>query len=93
MSNTLALSTSWVEASNNAGDYYQWTWDPWQATTNTVTYYPYHWCTCHGCCDHRITLSLKEVDTLRRAAKGNKKLTAVLQKLTPKIEVEIDLDA
>ena len=55
--------------------------------TNTV-----HICHCHWCSiEKKVRMSLKEVDTLRRAAKKDAKLRDVLQRLTDFIEVEVEL--
>ena len=42
--------------------------------------------------DVKVTLKFSEVDRLRKAAQKDEKLKAVLEKLTPCIEVVVDLD-
>ncbi len=42
--------------------------------------------------DVKVVLKFSEVDRLRKAAQKDEKLKAVLEKLTPCIEVTVDLD-
>jgi hypothetical protein len=62
--------------------------DWWSGYCQPIRYYPYQSTTY---IDRKIRLKLSEVDTLRRACKGDEKLKEVLKKITPMIEVEVDL--
>lgn len=57
---------------------------------NTQWHYWYPWKTTEYI-DRKIRVKLSELDTLRKAAKGDDKLKEVLKKFTPLIEVEVDL--
>jgi len=81
---TVTPTDNWLDTSDTLTN-----WQDWTGGTTSCNIH-YNWCSCHW---HggKIRLSLKEVDTLRKAAKKDSKLKEVLNKLTPKIEVEIEL--
>ena len=95
---TCSLTGGWTNATENystaiggalGGDYWQrWSWWP---------DYHYHYYTPYIQPitierDVKVTLKFSEVDRLRKAAQKDEKLKAVLEKLTPCIEVVVDLD-
>ncbi len=64
------------------------TGDWWTNWCQPIHYYPYPQTTY---VDRKIRLKLSEVDTLRKACRDNENLKNVLKKITPMIEVEVDL--
>ena len=102
---TCSLTGGWTNASSTmTGDYqggsyvgdfqgtaYRPGWPAWWDT------YHYHYYTPYiqpitVARDVKVVLKFSEVDRLRKAAQKDEKLKAVLEKLTPCIEVVVDLD-
>ena len=101
---TCSLASGWTAAS--AGDFVggEYTGDiiqtgyGWQVPwPNWWPEYHYHYYTPYiqpitVTRDVKVTLKFSEVDRLRKAAQKDAKLKAVLEKLTPCIEVVVDLE-
>lgn len=102
---TCSLTSGWTNAVadyNTAGSY---TGDTIGTGWAPQAYWPQWWDHHHhyyhytpyiqpitSCVTVRVMLKFSEVDLLRKAAQRNKKLKAVLEKLTPCIEVVVDLE-
>ena len=93
------LNTNWLQSDTATTNTDNWTGDfiPY-VSPYVAPWYPYvysntvHICHCHWCSiEKKVRMTLKEVDTLRRAAKKDAKLREVLQRLTDFIEVEVEL--
>ena len=90
------LATGWTESatiSNNTftiGD--PWPYQPWVYTPPIYNHFTTTICHCHWCKQPKIRLDMAEVDTLRRAAKKDKKLKDVLEQFTDYIEVTVEFD-
>lgn len=69
------LSNNWLDAAQMSNGVYGWT-TPTYSWTSYVT--------------QKVRLKLSEVERLRDAAKADKKLRDVLNKLAPAIEIEVD---
>ena len=99
MSTTMAVTTGWVDTvatSGTTGDF---------TTTQWCGIHGHGWCDCYPIRQwvypyyyqpitvetHRpIKLTMTEVETLREAARLDKKLRETLRKFTHMIEVEVD---
>jgi hypothetical protein len=98
-STTVLAAGDWLDSSG--------TWNSVNSTTtSTVTNWCWG-CNCWPChCHHDyhyhyntystphrpIRISVGELDVLRKAAKGNRRLKAVLEKFTDQVEVEVSFD-
>ena len=104
---TCSLTSGWTNASSGAIDYQGGSYVGDFQGTGWVsqTYWPNWWDHHHHYYhytpwitpitvsrDVKVTLKFSEVDRLRKAAQKDEKLKAVLEKLTPCIEVVVDLD-
>ena len=85
------LNPNWLEATASdvtmttmapAGEYYNYANINWISPTYTWPTYLYGY--------QKITLTLSEVEHLRKCAKKDAKLKTALQKIAPHIEVVID---
>ena len=105
---SFALTAGWTDATasqtitggNYTGDFWvqQWpTWPTYPGWWEEKHYHHYHHYTPYLQPltierDVKVVLKFSEVDRLRKAAQKDEKLKAVLEKLTPCIEVVVDLD-
>ena len=103
---TCSLTSGWTSASSEVTDYtsgsytrgvigYDYGTNYWPNWWDHQHHY-YHytpWITPVTVTrDVKVVLKFSEVDRLRKAAQKDEKLKAVLEKLTPCIEVVVDLD-
>ena len=80
------LNTDWVDAANVTTTAYNGSVSNSLLTCGYTYTYPWGYYTPHA----KITLTLSEVEHLRKCAKKDAKLKAALQKIAPHIEVVID---
>ena len=92
-STSFALTSGWTDASQTttSGSFGINTW-PWWPETHHNHYYNGYLQPFSIERDVKVVLKFSEVDRLRKAAQKDEKLKAVLEKLTPCIEVIVDLD-
>jgi hypothetical protein len=79
-SGTYTLGNSFTGIVNHSIDYYYGDW--WRTYCYPVIASPMR----------PIKLTLSEVERLRKAAKDDAKLKAILQKFTPQIEITVDFE-
>jgi len=84
MSTTMAVSDQWLEVGYSGNYTY-----PWQDCYQQWVY-PYYYQPITVEAHRPIKLTMTEVETLREAARLDKKLRETLRKFTHMIEVEVD---